>query len=106
MFDRLAFVHSALFVMITVIAVLMILCLIRAIKGPRYTDRIVACNMINTLTIIMIILLSFYLDEEYLLDVAIIYALIGFLSVVVITRVATYRHYGTLMHKEDVIDAD
>lgn len=100
------FVRTALLVVLSAMCVLMLMGLIRAIKGPRFTDRIVAANMISTMAIAFIILLSVYLNESFLLDVDIIYALLGFLAVVVVTRVATFRHYGTRLHREDLIDGD
>ena len=53
-------------------AILIFLCLIRAIRGPRLTDRIISGNMIGTMTIISIALLSVLLKESYLLDVCLI----------------------------------
>lgn len=70
-----------------ILAILIILCFIRAIIGPNISDRIVAINMIGTMTIIIISILAVYLKEEYLLDVSIIYAMISFLAVVVLTKV-------------------
>ena len=69
------------------LSVLTLLCLVRAIQGPRVADRIVAINMISTLTIAMICILALMLGEGYLADVALIYALIGFLAVVVLCKV-------------------
>ena len=68
-------------------------CLTRAIKGPRVTDRVVALNMIGTLVVMMICILAYLLGEAVLIDVAILYALLNMLVVVVLTRVATTRHY-------------
>lgn len=89
-----------------ILSVLMLLCLARAILGPLFSDRIVASNLVTSLSTAFIILLSIYLDESFLLDVALVFALLGFLGTVVITRVATFRHYGTMMHKEDLADDD
>ena len=72
---------------LVVLSVLTLLCLVRAIQGPRVADRIVSINMISTLTIAMICILSLKLGEGYLADVALIYALIGFLAVVVLCKV-------------------
>ena len=63
---------------LVVLAVLTLLCLIRAIQGPRIADRIVSINMISTLTIAMIGILAIRQNQGYLVDVALIYALIGF----------------------------
>ena len=72
---------------LVVLAVLTLLCLIRAIQGPRIADRIVSINMISTLTIAMIGILAIRQNQGYLVDVALIYALIGFLAVVVLCKV-------------------
>lgn len=72
---------------LVVLAVLTLLCLIRAIQGPRIADRIVSINLISTLTIAMIGILAIRQKQGYLVDVALIYALIGFLAVVVLCKV-------------------
>ena len=70
-----------------IIGILIILCLIRAVLGPRLADRIVAINMIGTMTIVEIAILALYMRESYLFDVCIIYAMISFLAVVVLTKI-------------------
>ena len=69
------------------LAVLVIFVFVRVIRGPLMADRIVGINSIGTLVITMICVLSLSLEEDYLLDVAILYALISFLAVVVLTKV-------------------
>ena len=66
---------------------LTVLCLIRAILGPKLADRIMAVNMIGTMTIAMIAILSVLLGEAAILDVALIYAVISFVSVIVLTKI-------------------
>ncbi len=70
-----------------IIGILLILCLIRAIRGPRIADRIVAVNMMGTLIVITICVLAFLMGEGYLVDVAIIYTMLSFLAVVLLTKV-------------------
>jgi multicomponent Na+:H+ antiporter subunit F len=72
---------------LVVLAVLVVLCLVRAILGPRIADRIVAVNMTGTMVIVMIAILALMLSEGYLVDICIIYALISFLAVIVLTKV-------------------
>jgi len=72
---------------LVVLSVLAFLCLVRAIRGPRIADRIVSINMISTLTIAMICVLANAQNQGYLADVALIYALVGFLAVVVLCKV-------------------
>ena len=69
-----------------------VLCLVRAIRGPRYTDRIVALNVICTLVILLICLLSYVLQASYLMDVAILYGLLNLLAVALLSRVAIGHH--------------
>lgn len=82
-------------VCIIILAVLTIACLVRAIKGPKIADRIMAANMIGTLTIAIILLLSIYLGESYIIDVCMVYAVISFLAVIVITKIyiGLYREH-------------
>lgn len=61
-------------------------CLFRAIMGPRFTDRIVAVNIVCTKSIMLIAVLSFLLDEQGLLDIAMVYAMVSFLAVVVLSK--------------------
>ena len=70
-------------------AVLLILCLIRAVIGPRIADRLVAVNMMGTLVMVSIALLAVIKNEGYLVDICLIYAMISFLAVVVLTRIYT-----------------
>ena len=70
-----------------VMAVLIGLCLIRAVRGPRLTDRTVAVNMICTMVVLFICLAAFYLQETFLIDIAILYALLNLVTVAILTRV-------------------
>ncbi len=72
---------------IIVLALALFCCLIRAIKGPRIADRIVAVNMMGTMVMVIMTALSLMLGESYLVDISLIYAMISFLAVVVITKV-------------------
>lgn len=69
------------------LSVLLFACLVRSIRGPKVVDRIVSVNMIGTLTIILIGVLAVMMREGYLADVALIYAMISFLAVVVLCKV-------------------
>ncbi len=79
--------HGLLLFCMVVIGLLLMVCLVRAIIGPRLADRVVAINMIGTMTIVEIAILALYMRETYLYDVCLIYAMISFLSVVVLTKI-------------------
>ena len=67
-----------------IFAVLIGIMLIRAVIGPRITDRILSINMIGTMTICSIAILSGLLHEGYLTDVALIYAMLSFVAVLIL----------------------
>ena len=71
---------------LVILALLMLSLMPRVVKGPRFTDRIVAVNAINTMVTASICLLSRLHRAPYLLDVALIYALLGFTANVLLTR--------------------
>ncbi len=60
--------------------------LVRAIRGPRVADRIMGINMIGTLSLLAIATVALLVKESWLLDVCLIYGMISFLAVVVLTR--------------------
>ena len=70
-----------------VLGVLLLCCLVRAIIGPRIADRVIAINMMGTLIVIIICILSFLMHEGYLVDVALIYVMLSFLAVVLLTKI-------------------
>ncbi|MEG1593136.1 MAG: monovalent cation/H+ antiporter complex subunit F [Oscillibacter sp.] len=75
------------------LALLILATLVRAILGPRFTDRMIAVNVINTLIIAEIAVLAVQLREDFLVDVALVYALLSFLSVVVVSRLVLTRRW-------------
>ena len=82
--------YSEIFhVILVILAVLMIFCLIRAVQGPTIADRLVAVNMMGTIVMVMIAVLALLINEGYLVDICLIYAMISFLAVVVLTKVYT-----------------
>jgi multicomponent Na+:H+ antiporter subunit F len=83
-----------------VLALLLFAALIRALIGPRFTDRIIAVNMINTMVVALLCILSVYFSEEYLVDVALVYALLSFLTVVILSRIVTLREKRKRMKRE------
>ncbi len=86
--QALDYAYRYLFIAVLIaLAIMVILCLIYAIKGPRIADRIVATNMMGTIVMVIIAILAVMLNEGYLVDICIIYAMISFLAVIVLTKV-------------------
>ena len=78
------------------LGVAVIFCMVRAIKGPRFTDRVVAVNLIGTITITILAILFVGMDADYLADVSITYALLSFIAIVVLTRLVIIRRRGQM----------
>lgn len=79
--------HSLYNVSLIVLSILIGIMLLKAVIGPRVTDRILSINMIGTMVISSILILSQMLEEYYLIDVSLIYAMISFLSVIILAAV-------------------
>lgn len=105
--DMLANVKEFVYIgVLIILAVMLMLCLLRAVLGPRVADRIVAVNMMGTMVMVMIAVLAVKMNEGYLIDICLIYAMISFLAVVVITKVymGVYRE-RKIHEKEERTDA-
>ena len=79
-------IQRTLLLALGVLGVLMLLALLCAVLGKRFTDKIVAANMIGTLGVNMIVILAVFLGADYILDVGIVFALLSFLTVIVLCR--------------------
>ena len=93
--------YSAFFYgVLSLLALMLVLCLIRAVKGPRIADRLVAVNMIGTMVMVMIAILALVKNQGYLMDICLIYAMISFLAVVVLTRIYTGVYRDAKAHEK------
>lgn len=68
------------------ILIVMIMSITRAVLGPTFYDRILAVNVFGTKTVLLIALLGFVMGRPEFLDIAIVYALINFISVIGVLR--------------------
>ncbi len=91
-------VHEAYNLLYTVVLIclapLLALAMIRSVKGPRITDRLIGVNMIGTMVIVIFMVLTVLLKEAYLPDIALIYALISFVSVLIFSAVYIKKKKG------------
>ena len=87
-----------------VLGVCLFVCLFRAFRGPTPADRVIAVNMTGTIVITMILFLALLLKEGYLVDIALIYAMLSFLAVVLLCRISIGAHRA-VKRKEENRDA-
>lgn len=82
---------SVLWIMIYILSFLALLVTIRLIIGPTYFDRLIAVNLLVVIiTAIMAIIAVEYRRHVYF-DVALVYAVLGFVSVIAIAKYLTGR---------------
>ena len=75
------FLGAAAFIMLCII-----LSSIRVIKGPTVPDRVVGLDTINTLVVVGMVLCGVAFKESIYIDVAIVYALLSFVTTILIAR--------------------
>jgi multicomponent Na+:H+ antiporter subunit F len=62
------------------------LCLARAALGPTTPDRVVGVDGMVTISIALMVLLASFFDRAIYLDVALVYAVLGFIGVLAVAR--------------------
>jgi multicomponent Na+:H+ antiporter subunit F len=60
--------------------------IIRIIKGPSAPDRVVGLDTLNTIIIVSMVLFGAAYNEVIFIDVAIVYALLSFISTLFISK--------------------
>ncbi len=71
---------------LAVLAILMLLALVRLVKGPTVPDRVVAMDAVNTLVVASMILMAARYRQPIFVDVAIVYALLSFVGLLYVAR--------------------
>ena len=76
------FLGSGLF-----LALLMVLSLYRAVRGPTVLDRLIGANAIGSKTVVMLILIGLIYDRvDMFVDIALAYAMLNFIAVLAASR--------------------
>ena len=75
---------------IVAVLVTMVLALIRAFEGPSAYDRMLAANLFGTKTVLLIALGRYAMSWHSFLDVALLYALVNFVSTIAVMRFFEY----------------
>ena len=79
----------------------MILLLIRTLIGPTLYDRVLAVNSFGTKTVLALGLLGFVMGRPEFLDIAILYAMINFVSTLAILKFFRYRSFQVPLVRRD-----
>ena len=76
------------------ILVVMLIILLRAALGPTVFDRILAINTFGTATVLLIALFGFLTGRPDFMDIALLYALINFISTIAVLKLFRYGNLG------------
>jgi multicomponent Na+:H+ antiporter subunit F len=81
---------------VTTVAILvaMLLALGRALLGPTLYDRILAVNTFGTITVLFIAIFGFLTERPEFLDIALVYALINFITTIAVLKFFEYGDMG------------
>jgi multicomponent Na+:H+ antiporter subunit F len=69
-----------------ILVALVCLAMVRLVRGPTPADRAVAVDTVNTLMVAVLILLGVVYQQIIFIDVAIVYALLSFVSTLFIAK--------------------
>lgn len=69
----------------------MMLIIFRAIKGPSIYDRMLAVNVFGTVTVVLLVLLGYFFKYLETLDIALVYALINFITTLAYLKYFKYK---------------
>lgn len=101
-----AFTNGFLTVCLIILAIMILICMIRAVIGPRVGDRVVCVNMMGTMVMVIIGILAIKMKEGYLADICVLYAMISFLAVVVLCKVYVGVYLQRKEHEKEVEEDD
>lgn len=71
---------------ICILVILVLLALVRLYLGPTIGDRAVSVDCVNTLVVSILILLGVSYQETIYIDVAIVFALLAFVSTLFVAK--------------------
>lgn len=79
-------------------AILTFAYLFRTIIGPSFFDRILGVNSIGTIVVLIICVLSVVQQQSYIVDIALIYAMLSFVTVVIVCKAYLRSHKKDKSH--------
>jgi len=78
--------NTTFLIVVITLAFCVILSLIRVVRGPTAPDRVVGVDTINTIVIVSMVAFGAAYQEVIYIDVAIVYALLSFVSTLFIAK--------------------
>ncbi len=75
-----------MFVVEAAVALSLVVVLWRLLRGPTAWDRLLAYNAVSNRGILLLVLVGITEDQTLLLDVALVYGMLSFLGVVIVSQ--------------------
>ncbi len=72
-------------IIIGVLVVLTVISALRILIGPSLWDRLLGLNLVTSKLIMLIILVALVNQQTYILDLALVYALLSFMGIIFIS---------------------
>lgn len=83
---RMIDLNTTYLIVVIALSLCVILALIRVLRGPTAPDRVVGVDTINTIVIVGMVAFGAAFREVIYIDVAIVYALLSFISTLFIAK--------------------
>ena len=71
------------------------------IRARLTSDRIIGINLVGTIVVMVIVVLTFLLGEDYLADIALIYVVLSFIAVMMLCRIYINLYQRNQRKKEE-----
>ncbi|MET0289395.1 MAG: K+/H+ antiporter subunit F [Pseudoxanthomonas sp.] len=85
------FIETTIVGCMIMVGVAMLLCLYRLLRGPTVPDRILALDTLSVTSIAQLMLLGMHLDSPIYFEAALVIAMLGFSSTVVLCKFVLRR---------------
>ena len=82
------------YVVFSLMGIGLLFTVVRFIVGPKLSDRVVSLDTFNMIIIGVIAVLSLIFNNEFYLDIVIIYAVLAFLETIVFARYLEGKNNG------------
>ena len=86
---------------LVVLAVGILAALVYIIRARLTVDRIIGINLVGTIVVMVIVVLTFLLGEDYLADIALIYVVLSFIAVMMLCRIYINLYQRNQRKKEE-----
>lgn len=90
-------------ILVIVIVLSLMLVMVRALVGPTLYDRLLAVNSAGTKVVILIAAYGFLTDRPDFVDIALLYALINYITTIAVLKFFEFGDLGSGAYQEDDI---